>query len=136
MGSQVIGVYLLYLGAKLLMQTKSSSVLPPTVDAAGSRWGLFVTTYLVTAFNPKGVVFFVAFLPQFIPSDSSSSDALWLLSITFVALATLNASFYALLATSARQLLSSEKAKRRSNIFGGCLMSAAGVWALLAKRPA
>lgn len=65
-----------------------------------------------------------------------ASDALWLLSVTFVALATLNASFYALLASSARQIFSSEKAKRRSNVLGGCLVSAAGVWALFAKRPA
>ncbi len=34
--------------------------------APGSRWKLFANTYLVTALNPKGIVFFVAFLPQFI----------------------------------------------------------------------
>jgi threonine/homoserine/homoserine lactone efflux protein len=28
--------------------------------------GLFANTYLVTALNPKGMMFFVAFLPQFI----------------------------------------------------------------------
>jgi len=39
-------------------------------------------------------------------------------------------------AGSARKLLSSPRAQRRFNLAGGSLLSAAGVWALLARRPA
>jgi len=35
-----------------------------------------------------------------------------------------------------RKLLASPQAQRRFNLSGGTLLSAAGVWALLAKRPA
>ena len=59
------GLYLLYLGVKLLRAGISSTELAPPA-APGSRWRLFANTYLVTALNPKGIVFFVAFLPQFI----------------------------------------------------------------------
>jgi threonine/homoserine/homoserine lactone efflux protein len=96
---------------------------------------LFANTYLVTALNPKGIVFFVAFLPQFISAGASVTRQLWILAATFVVMATLNATLYAVFAASARRLLASPRAQRRFNIAGGSLLSAAGVWALLARRP-
>jgi threonine/homoserine/homoserine lactone efflux protein len=101
----------------------------------GSRWKLFANTYLVTALNPKGIVFFVAFLPQFINPGAGIAQQLWILAVTFVAMATLNATLYAVFASTARKVLSSPRAQRRFNLAGGALLSAAGVWALLAKRP-
>jgi threonine/homoserine/homoserine lactone efflux protein len=59
------GLYLLYLGVKLLRAGVSPTELTEPA-APKSRWRLFMNTYLVTALNPKGIVFFVAFLPQFI----------------------------------------------------------------------
>lgn len=129
------GLYLLYLGVKLLRAGFS----PPQVTAPaapGSRWQLFANTYLVTALNPKGIVFFVAFLPQFISAGASVTRQLWVLAATFVVMATANAALYAVFAGSARRLLASPRAQRRFNVVGGSLLSVAGVWALLAKRPA
>lgn len=128
------GLYLLYLGIKLL---RAGAVAPEFAPATSvhSRWKLFVNTYLVTALNPKGIVFFVAFLPQFIHQNFAVAPQLWLLGCTFVVLATVNATLYAIFASSARNLLQSPRAQRRFNILGGSLISAAGVWALLAKRP-
>jgi len=128
------GLYLLYLGIKLLRAGISpSELLAPVVP--GSRWKLFANTYLVTALNPKGIVFFVAFLPQFINPGAGIAQQLWILAVTFVAMATLNATLYAVFASTARKVLSSPRAQRRFNLAGGALLSAAGVWALLAKRP-
>ena len=129
------GLYLLYLGIKLLRAGITSAELVAPA-APGSRWKLFANTYLVTALNPKGIVFFVAFLPQFINPGAAVTQQLWVLAVTFVAMATLNAALYAVFAGSARKLLSSPRAQRRFNLAGGSLLSAAGVWALLAKRPA
>ena len=129
------GLYLLYLAIKLLRAGISSMPLSMP-EAPGSRWRLFANTYLVTALNPKGIVFFVAFLPQFITPGVNVERQLWVLAITFVILATLNATLYAIFATSARRLLSSPKAQRRFNVAGGSLLSVAGAWALLAKHPA
>jgi len=129
------GLYLLYLGVKLLRAGISPAKL--TAPAAPrSRWRLFGNTWLVTALNPKGIVFFVAFLPQFINPRADVTHQLWILAITFVAMATLNATLYAVFAGSARRLLASPRAQRRFNLAGGSLLSAAGVWALLARRPA
>ncbi|WP_313333299.1 LysE family translocator [Comamonas sp.] len=128
------GLYLIYLGIKLLRAGISPSKLA-AAPVSSARWKLFANTYLVTALNPKGIVFFVAFLPQFISAGAPAHQQLWILALTFVAMATLNATLYAVFASSARKLLSSPTALRRFHIAGGSLLSAAGVWALLARRP-
>jgi threonine/homoserine/homoserine lactone efflux protein len=128
------GLYLLYLGVRLLRAGIASTelALPPV---PGSHWRLFANTYLVTALNPKGIVFFVAFLPQFIDPVADAARQLWILGATFVVMATINATLYAAFAGAARRLLSSASAQRRFNLSGGTLLSVAGVWALLARRP-
>ena len=126
------GLYLIYLGFKLLRSGVSAPA--PDEPAPASTWKLFFNTYAVTALNPKGIIFFVAFLPQFLRPDRDIGAQLWTLAVTFVVLATLNASLYAAFAASARRLLSSNAARDRFNLVGGCLLSGAGVWALLAKR--
>ena len=129
------GLYLLYLGIKLLRAgITSADMAAPAAPA--SRWRLFANTDLVTALTPKGLVFFVAFLPQFLSPMANVTHQLWVLAVTFVAMASLNATLYAVFAGSARRLLSSPRAQRRFNLAGGSLLSAAGVWALLARRPA
>ena len=129
------GLYLLFLGIKLLRAGISPAQLSAPA-APGSRWRLFANTYLVTALNPKGIIFFVAFLPQFINQAGDVSRQMALLALTFVVMATLNATLYAVFASSARRFLASPRAQRGFNIAGGSLLSAAGVWALLARRPA
>jgi len=129
------GLYLLCLGVKLLRAGISSTELAAPA-APGSRRRLFANTYLVTALNPKSIVFFVAFLPQFISPNVSVTRQLWVLAVTFVAMATINATLYAVFAASVRRLLSLPQAQRRFNIAGGSVLSAAGLWALLARRPA
>ena len=128
------GIYLLYLGIRLLR----SDVAPGDLTAPAlpeSRRRLFANTWLVTALNPKGMVFFVAFLPQFITPGAPIAPQLWILAVTFVAMAMVNATLYAVFAAAARRLLASPRAQRRFNLAGGLLLAAAGVWALLARRP-
>lgn len=129
------GLYLLYLGIKLL---RAGSSVPSIASPAAphSLWRLFANTYIVTALNPKGIVFFVAFLPQFLHASKPVATQLWVLAATFVVLAALNAGLYAVFASVARDMLASPRAQKRFNLLGGSLISAAGIWALLAKRPA
>ena len=129
------GLYLVYLGVKLLRAGIAAvEVAAPAVP--GSRWRLFANTYVVTALNPKGMIFFVAFLPQFLDPAGDVRAQLWLLSITFVALATVNATLYAVFAGTARRILAAPRAQRRFNMAGGTLLTAAGFWALFARRTA
>lgn len=126
------GSYLLYLGFKLLRAGVADSG-PATVAAPDSPARLFVNTYLVTALNPKGIVFFIAFLPQFLAPGAPVAPQLWLLASTFVVLATLNATLYAVFAGAARRMLESRRAQRGFNLVGGSLLGGAGLWALAAR---
>ncbi|MFK7997790.1 MAG: LysE family translocator [Granulosicoccus sp.] len=127
------GLYLIYLGIKLI-RSGSTPVKSEKAQSIDSRLTLFANTWLVTALNPKGIVFFVAFLPQFINPASPVVPQLWILSISFVVLATANATLYAVFAAHARQVLASPRAQRRFNIGGGSLLAVAGGWALTAKH--
>lgn len=129
------GLYLIYLGIKLLRAGAAPLDLAPPA-APGSRWALFANTWLVTALNPKGMVFFVAFLPQFINPASPAGPQLWILGATFVVMATLNAALYAIFAGAARRVLASARAQRAFNLSGGSLLTAAGLWALWTRRAA
>lgn len=131
------GLYLLWLGFKLLRAGVGPAAEEAVPAAApGSRWRLFAHTYAVTALNPKGIIFFIAFLPQFLSPAQPVARQLWVLAATFVVMATLNAALYAAFAGAARRLLASPRAQRRFNLVGGSLLSGAGVWALLARRTA
>ena len=129
------GLYLLVLGLRMLRAGASRTEIA-VAPANGPRWALFVNTWLVTALNPKGIVFFVAFLPQFIDPAQDAGRQLWILAATFVALAIVNASLYVAFAGTARRLLSTPRAQRGFHLAGGSLLSAAGLWALMARRAA
>ena len=129
------GSYLLYLGIRFFRAGISPAEL--TAPAAPRSWGrLFASAYLVTALNPKSIVFFIAFLPLFISPNVGPARQLWILAVTFVVMATINAALYAVFASSVRKLLSSPRVQRRFNLTGGALLCTAGLWALLSRRPA
>lgn len=127
------GLYLISLGLKLIFATTKLSTID-NCEENFSSWKLFFNTYLVTALNPKGIIFFVAFLPQFINTNTNSATQAWILSFTFVALAAINTTLYSVFANKARSVLSSVKTQRRFNVSGGSLLCIAGLWALSVKR--
>lgn len=128
--------YLVYLGAKLwrapvsLGDAGMDAEVPPQ---KGSE-RIFLHTYVVTALNPKSVVFFVAFLPQFINPAQPILPQMLIFEATFLVLATANAAFYALMASMARKSIRKPSVQRVVNRVGGSLMIGAGVLAAGWKR--
>jgi len=128
------GLYLIYLGIQLLRGAGN----PPPAQAGQvgqvSPRKLFANAFVVTALNPKSIVFFIALLPQFISHAHPVTPQLWILGATFVALAVVGATTYALFASSIRRFLSTPRAQRIYGLLGGGLLGCAGVWALTARR--
>lgn len=127
------GLYLLWLGFKLL----KAGVMVEEISskqAPNSLYKLFWNTFLVTALNPKALIFLMAFLPQFIDPQADTTQQLWILAITFSVLGALNILCYALFANSIRDFLNTQRVKRSFNILGGSLISLAGLWSLTAKH--
>jgi threonine/homoserine/homoserine lactone efflux protein len=63
-------IYLFYLGIRLLLQREKPTLLDSIAEIPSSRGSLrwFVRGLLTNLLNPKVGVFYVTFLPQFIPS--------------------------------------------------------------------
>jgi threonine/homoserine/homoserine lactone efflux protein len=128
------GLYLIYLGIKLLRGAGKPLALQPGETRVSPPRKLFGNAFVVTALNPKSIVFFIALLPQFISANHPATTQLWILGVTFVVLATIGATSYALFATSLRRYLASPRAQKAYGYLGGGLLCAAGIWALGARR--
>ena len=127
------GLYLIYLGLCMIRGARTKSLLEIETTGKSSR-SLFTTAFVVTALNPKSIVFFIALLPQFISPAHPTMPQLWILGITFVVMAMTGGTLYALFASSMRQFLMSPKTQKIYGYAGGGLLSGAGVWALSARR--
>ncbi len=99
-------------------------------ESTMTRRQLFARMCGVTLLNPKGVVFYVAFLPQFVEPASEPFRQLLVLAITFVTLAVLNASLYAAGASFVSTRLASGHASRVFDVVSGTLLIAAAAWTM------
>lgn len=129
--------YLIYLGIKLWRApVNAASVEEAQADATVKPARIFLHTYMVTALNPKSILFFVAFLPQFLDVTQPFLAQMVIFEVTFLVLATLNAGLYGLLASSARNTIRSPRVQRAVNRTGGTLMIGAGFLAAGMRRAA
>ncbi len=128
------GLYLIYLGLCLLRNAGKPMQLQASQEQQTSPRKLFTNAFIVTALNPKSIVFFIALLPQFISPAHPAMPQLWILGVSFVVLATIGATSYALFASSIRRFLASSRAQKAYSYIGGSLLCGAGVWALTARR--
>jgi threonine/homoserine/homoserine lactone efflux protein len=127
--------YLVYLGVKLWrapigkgLQTHVGSSEKDVPVTKPIR--IFLHTYAVTALNPKSIVFFVAFLPQFLDLAKPLAFQMVVFEATFLVLATINASLYGLLASLARNQIRKPRVQQIVNRTGGSLMIGAGLLSL------
>lgn len=118
--------YLIYLGLKLWRSSVDMSELDLTSTPAPDR-SFFKRTFIVTALNPKSIMFFVAFLPQFVHPNQPKIPQFFLLGATFLALGTTNAALYAIFAGHLREILRSATVRRWFNRCGGSALIGAGI---------
>ena len=132
--------YLIWLGLKQWRThagagaVKGEAVATPTgVPSARER---FAIGFFTNVTNPKGIVFMVAVLPQFIDPQRALWLQLLVLLITTIAVDLVVMHGYAFLASRAKAWLATARARRAQNrVFGGVLM-AMGASLLLVKRAA
>ncbi|MGV4795072.1 LysE family transporter [Rhizobium sp. F40D2] len=121
------GAYLIWLGIKLW---RAPVIGEPVADNDNlpeeKSLKIFLHAYVVTALNPKSIIFFVAFVPQFLNPALPFLGQMAIMEATFLVLAILNASAYAFLANTARGLIRKASVQRAVNRTGGTLLIAAG----------
>jgi homoserine/homoserine lactone efflux protein len=91
---------------------------------------------VVTALNPKGILFFIAFLPQFVSPAAPIAPQLLLLGGTFLVLAIVNATLYALLAGSVRDAVRRPGVMKVAQRLGGSVLIGAGIMTATLRRTA
>jgi threonine/homoserine/homoserine lactone efflux protein len=117
--------YLVWLGVKLFRAGGALDAKPR--EDAVSPWKMLGHAWLVTALNPKGITFFVAFLPQFLDARGDFWTQMLIFELTFITLAFANAFGYALIASRARSVVSNPRAIGLFNKAGGTLLVGAGI---------
>ncbi len=128
--------YLIYLGIKLYRSAATASLDPveDVADAAAGR--VFAHAAAVTALNPKSIVFFIAFVPQFINPQATLLPQFGILIATFVGFAALNALAYALLGDKLRQRIRHPAVMPMLTRLGGGALVAMGVATAAIRRSA
>jgi len=120
--------YLIYLGIQLWRAPVSDTGALPPAEVGRTR--MFLHAYAVTSLNPKSIVFFVAFLPQFLDTSAPALPQMAICEATFIVMATLNALLYGLMASAARQTIRKQSVQRAVNRTGGSLLIGAGLLAV------
>lgn len=128
-------LYLIYLGIKMWRAEPRAPMLE-AARAGTSHRAMLAHAFAVTALNPKGIIFFVAFLPQFMDPALPALPQMMVLGGIFLILACLNAAAYAFLAGTARDAIRRPSILKMVNRLGGSLLIVAGVLTAAIRRPA
>jgi threonine/homoserine/homoserine lactone efflux protein len=121
--------YLVWLGLKLIL---SSPDLSAESETRAPRGGFFLQGFLVIMANPKALLFFGAFIPQFIDPKGNYVAQIALLGVTAMLIALLSDGAFAVLTGRAGGWLSKKRVKTVSRLSGLCLISA-GAWLALTR---
>ena len=122
--------YLVWLGIKLIrapVEGIDADAPPPP-----PRGGFFLQGLLVLLSNPKVLVFFGAFIPQFMDMSKDHVSQVTLLGVTFMVIAGITDGLYALLAGRARSFFSARRTRLVSRVSGG-FMIGGGIWLALTR---
>ncbi|MET3648140.1 threonine/homoserine/homoserine lactone efflux protein [Phyllobacterium ifriqiyense] len=124
-----IGVgYLTFLGIMLLRSRGTLEVTNSHREAGGgpSSRSVLLKSFFVAITNPKGYLFFSAFLPQFVVLDQPQFPQYLALALTFAMIDAIVMFGYALLGSRAVKLLKQSGALWLDRICGGALLALAG----------
>jgi len=121
--------YLAWLGFKLI---RSPGALGDPSRTRRPRIGFFWQGFLVLMSNPKALLVFGAFIPQFVDPKGNYVAQVILLGVTAMAVAGTFDTMYAVLAGRARHVMTARRVKFVSRLSGGLLIGG-GAWLALAR---
>lgn len=130
-------LYLIYLG---YAQWRAQVVVAPELPADSARTAVpslrkrFLLGFFTNATNPKGVVFMVAVLPQFIVHDAALLPQLGILAATMCTIDIVVMHGYAFAASAMQRFFHDARAVKKQNRFFGGLLMAVGAGLFFVKR--
>jgi threonine/homoserine/homoserine lactone efflux protein len=125
--------YLIWLGVKMW---RSDGTLGQAEAGARRSLGRYAWQgFLVIWSNPKALLFFGAFIPQFVSPDGNAALQVTLLGLTFMAVALVLDGAYAVAAGTTGALLSRRNVRVLERVSGTFLIGG-GLWLALSRRAA
>jgi len=128
--------YLVFLGIQL-WRAKPVALDDGSGDEgvkAGSKKSIFWQGFIVSITNPKTILFYAAFFPQFMDPSRPAGEQLAILSVTFLIIATSLDSVYAVLCGRLRPYLADVKGAHLRNRITGSLMIGTGLALAFARK--
>lgn len=127
--------YLVFLGSRaLLRQPSGNEAVAYETPASSNVARDFSRGFIVTLTNPKTLLFLGAFLPQFVDSEAAPLPQLLVLAVSFLFIAGLLDSAWALAAARVGDSLRSHRARRLVDYVSGSLLLCAGAALALVRR--
>ncbi len=128
--------YLIYLGASAWLGSTEKSGYATEAEQKGAPAGLrhFSRGFLVTLTNPKTLLFQTAFLPQFVDPARPHLPQMLLLASSFLLVAGVGDSAWALLAARVGRAFAASGARRLVDRVAGSVLIGAGVLLALVRR--
>lgn len=128
---RIVGAaYLIYLGWKMWMAPIDLDQEESNLSRSGMA-ASFVQGFLISASNPKVILFYIAFLPTFMDLTVLSSADIVLASVLTLVALMIGLMAIALFAARARNWFRSERAMKRLNRSAGSIMAGAGAYLAL-----
>lgn len=128
--------YLFYMGVSTFRDPASRLELPAARSAAASPRALYIKGLLVGASNPKALLFFTAFFPQFLDPARPQLPQFLILGATFVAFELMSLMTYASFAARVAPWLAQQGRARLFNRLSGSAFMGAAVLLATVKRGA
>lgn len=133
-------LYLIYLGSKMILGTfgkrSTTTTEQPQIKNNAQLKDLLSKGFITTLTNPKVLLFFVSFFPQFVvPNGPYQTESFLILGLTYALVAFLTDSMFALLAGSAAGAVSQNRSLQHlMDRVVGCTFIALGVRLALTRR--
>jgi len=124
--------YLVWLGLRSLIEKPCGGWA--AADSVESTRRLAGRAFIVTALNPKGIAFFVAFVPQFFNPGAPLLPQMVLMGVTFVALAGVTNSGYSLAAARIARHLTRPLWRNAMRWSSGLVLIGAGLMTATLRR--
>ena len=121
--------YLVWLGIQLL---RSPEAIAEARSLPVPRGGFLLQGFLVLMANPKALLWFGAFIPQFVDPNGNFVGQIILLCVTAMAVALVSDGAYAVVTGRAGALLTMKRIRLVSRLSGGFLIGG-GIWLALTR---
>ncbi len=125
--------YLIYIGVKKIIAKPHIEIIKRNAKSK-SFFNLYSEGFLMSAANPKAIIFFAALFPLFIKADMPFLPQVVILAITFLTLDGLSLLLYSHFATNLKNFLENEEKVHLQNRIVGSLLILSGLLLSMVQR--